>query len=115
MMQGEGRARHLTSSPVKQLLSMIHNSNSNSSPRRYRHKGSSHCARFFKLRSHVISNTLGCSELKQDQMQVVTAVLRGQDVFAVLATERRKTQVTPHDTPRGPAECCSVTVIYRIM
>ena len=55
------------------------------------------------------------SELKQDQMQVVTAVLRGQDVFAVLATERRKKQVTPHDTPRGPAECCSVTAIYRIM
>ena len=61
------------------------------------------------------ADTLGCSELKQDQMQVVTAVLRGQDVFAVLATERRKTQVTPHDTPRGPAECCSVTVIYHIM
>ena len=37
------------------------------------------------------ADTLGCSELKQEQMQVVTAVLQGRDVFAVLPTGYGKT------------------------
>lgn len=37
------------------------------------------------------AKTLGCSELKPEQMQVVTAVLRGRDVFAVLPTGYGKT------------------------
>ena len=37
------------------------------------------------------TKALGCSELKPEQMQVVTAVLRGRDVFAVLPTGYGKT------------------------
>lgn len=58
------------------------------------------------------AEALGCSTLKQEQMSVITAVLRGRDVFAVLPTGFGKTlcyAVLPAAFdflhPRSPISC----------
>ena len=49
------------------------------------------------------AKTLGCSELKPEQMQVVTTVLRGRDVLAVLPTGYGKTYATQSTSPAPAA------------